>query len=313
MIQSSFKSALITGGAGFIGSNLVKLLLKLNWKLTVIDDLSSGNIKNLPLSDITFIKSNLIKINEIVFNEKFDCVFHLAASVGRQRSIDNPRYDSESNLIATIELLNFIKKNNIRKIVYSSSAAIYGELQNEVVHESHPLNPDSPYGVSKLAAEKMIFAYSTLYNFKAVALRYFNIYGINQRFDFYGNVIPIFSHLIREGKPINIYGDGNQTRDFLNVVDVVHANYISAINDSIEGFYNLGSGESISINQLVKFLSNIFNKEIKVNFLPKRIGDVYHCLADISKIIKVTDFKPSVKLYDGLQEYVKWFLGSNSN
>ena len=307
MNQKVSKSALVTGGAGFIGSNLVNKLVEENWKVTIIDDLSSGFLSNIDTNKVTLIKESILNINKIKLNEKFDFVFHLAASVGRQRSIDNSRLDSEINLIGTIELLNYIKRNNINKIIYSSSAAIYGELKTEIVDETHELNPDSPYGVSKLAAEKMIFAYSNLFKIKAVALRYFNIYGMNQRFDYYGNVIPIFTHLINQGKPVNVYGDGNQTRDFLNVKDVVNANYIAAISEEINGFYNLGSGSSITINKLISYLSLIFKIDVKINYLPKRIGDVYNCSANISKITKESIFKPTINLMDGLNEYVKWF------
>jgi nucleoside-diphosphate-sugar epimerase len=300
------KKALVTGGAGFIGSNLAKLLLSKNYEVFILDDFSSGYHENLVNLEITLLKENLININKIGRIPSIDVVFHLAASVGRQKSIDFPIEDSKTNIIATIELLNFVQKNKIPKIVYSSSAAIYGELQSNIIDEGHPIYPDSPYGVSKLAAEKMIFAYSQIYNFDAVAFRYFNIYGINQRFDKYGNVIPIFVNLINQGKQINIYGDGNQTRDFLNVRDVVTANLIAAETKGFRGYYNLGSGSSITINHLVNLLESIYGKVIKRNYLPKRVGDVKHCKANISKIQSHLKFTPDNNFYDGLKEYVDW-------
>jgi nucleoside-diphosphate-sugar epimerase len=300
------KNALVTGGAGFIGSNVVKELINNGINVTVIDDLSSGYKENL-ISNAKFINVSINKINEVQFYNSFDYVFHLAASVGRQKSIDNPEIDSSVNLLGTVEMLKFIRNNKIPKIIYSSSAAIYGELQKETIDENHPLNADSPYGVSKLAAEKMIFAFSGLYGFDAVALRYFNVYGINQRFDFYGNVIPIFLNQINQNKPVNIYGDGNQTRDFLNVKDVVKANIQAALKPNFNGFYNLGSGESISINQLVDILEKIYDKKIIRNYLPKRIGDVMHCKANINKIKKGLNFTPNNDIMSGLIDYVKWF------
>ena len=300
------KKALLTGGAGFIGSNLTKLLLSKNYEIFIIDNFSSGYIENLLGYEITLVKEDLININNLSMLPKFDVIFHLAASVGRQKSIDFPIIDSETNLMATIELLNFIKANNIPKIIYSSSAAIYGELKFDLIDESHQLEPDSPYGVSKLAAEKMILAFSEIYKFEAVSLRYFNIYGINQRFDLYGNVIPIFVHLINQGKAINIYGDGNQTRDFANVKDVALANLLAAETKGFTGYYNLGSGTSITINYLVGLLEKIYNKPIQRNYLPKRAGDVLHCKADISKIQSKLNFQPDNDFFKGLKEYVNW-------
>ena len=304
------KNALVTGGSGFIGSNLVSLLIKNQYNVVVLDNFSSGKIENLNDLNVKIIKSDLINIQNLKFDSKFDVVFHLAASVGRQKSIEFPFIDANSNIISTIELLNFMVKNRIPKIIYSSSAAIYGELKSNVIDENHPLNPDSPYGVTKLAAEKMILAYSDIYKFEAVALRYFNIYGINQRFDLYGNVIPIFVHLINHGKPINIYGDGNQTRDFANVKDVAFANLLSAESKGFTGYYNLGSGTSITINHLVDFLEKIYNKPIQRNYLPKRAGDVLHCKADISKIQSKLKFHPDNDFYNGLKEYVNWTKSS---
>jgi nucleoside-diphosphate-sugar epimerase len=304
------KYALITGGAGFIGSNLAKLLIQNKYEVFILDNLSSGYLKNLKNLKINFIKRDLSRINSLKNLPNFDVVFHLAASVGRQKSIDHPIKDSKTNLIATIELLKFIVNYRIPKIIYSSSAAIYGELKSSVIDENHPLNPDSPYGVSKLAAEKMILAYSDIYKFEAVALRYFNIYGINQRFDLYGNVIPIFVHLINQGKSINVYGDGNQTRDFVNVKDVALANLLSAETKGLTGYYNLGSGTSITINHLVDLLEKIYNKPIQRNYLPKRAGDVLHCKADISKIQSKLNFHPDNDFYKGLKEYVNWTKSS---
>jgi nucleoside-diphosphate-sugar epimerase len=304
------KNVLVTGGAGFIGSNLVKLLLSCSFNVYLIDNLSTGSLENFDSNEIKsihFIKEDLIHINSLRNLPQFDCCFHLAASVGRQKSIDFPVFDSTSNLISTIELLNFIVKNKVPKIIYSSSAAIYGELLVHVIDENHPLNSDSPYGVSKLAAEKMIFAYSNMYKFKAVALRYFNIFGINQRYDLYGNVIPIFVNQFKLKKAINIYGDGNQTRDFLDVNEVAKINLLSYQNKDFNGFYNLGSGNSITINTLINNLEKIFGYKIVKNFLPKRIGDVLHCKADINKIESELNTKIDSNFYSSLINYVNWY------
>ena len=171
--------ALVTGGSGFIGSNVSKMLLSKGVEVVVYDNLTSGyyeNIKHLP---VEFIKGDVLDRDAIKNACKgVDVVFHLAASVGRQRSIDHPQLDSEINLIGTINVLEGMRASGVKKIVYSSSAAIFGELQSPEIDENHPQNADSPYGVSKLAAEKMILSYADIYEMTAVCLRYFNIYGL---------------------------------------------------------------------------------------------------------------------------------------
>jgi nucleoside-diphosphate-sugar epimerase len=195
----------------------------------------------------------------------------------------------------------------IRKIVYSSSAAIFGELTTSIISENHPQNPDSPYGVSKLAAEKMVLAYSEIYNIVGICLRYFNIYGINQRFDVYGNVIPIFAKKIYSNEPMIIYGDGTQTRDFLNVWDVARVNYLAATLAESSNVYNIGSGNSISINRLAEIMQLISGTNIGVKYVPKRPADVMHCLAQSDKVFKEFGFESSINLEEGLQEYMQWF------
>ena len=185
--------ALVTGGSGFIGSNVVKLLLEKGYEVVVLDNLSSGHLinieKNIKENDIQFIKDDIR--NEGIKNvfKNVDVVFHLAACVGRQKSLDDPYLDSSTNMMGTLNVLECMRQNNVPRIVYSSSAAIFGELTTPTIDENHPLNADSPYGVSKLAAEKMILSYSGIYNITASCLRYFNIYGINQRFDLYGYTV----------------------------------------------------------------------------------------------------------------------------
>lgn len=304
--------ALVTGGAGFIGSNIVALLLENHWQVTVLDNLSSGykcNIDNyLRDGRIKFVYGdvcNPVDIDNACNNT--DVVFHLAASVGRQKSIDNPVLDSTTNLIGTIYLLEGMRKHGIKRIVYSSSAAIFGELLTPTINENHPQNADSPYGVSKLAAEKMILAYSGIYGITAICLRYFNIYGINQRFDVYGNVIPIFAKRFYSHEPITIYGDGRQTRDFVNVSDIARANYLTATVAKTTAVYNLGSGNSISIQRLADMMQEITGLKSDINYVPERPADVKHCKADVQKIKNELGFYTTVSLDRGLREYLNWF------
>jgi UDP-glucose 4-epimerase len=305
--------ALVTGGAGFIGSNIVKKLLENGWEVRVLDNLSSGYACNLKPFDIDFRQGD---VRDAAFAEQacqgVDTVFHLAASVGRQKSLDHPQADSEINLLGAVNVLEGMRKHNVSKIVYSSSAAIFGELLTSTIDENHPQNADSPYGVSKLAAEKMILAYGGIYGIKSVCLRYFNIYGVNQRYDLYGNVIPIFAQRIHDGNPITIYGDGTQTRDFLNVRDVAEANYLAATLDQT-GVFNLGSGSSITIRELAELMQDISRRKVGIEYRPKRPADVMHCKANIMKASDILGFNAKVHLDEGLKEYLAWFEYKGNN
>lgn len=300
--------ALVTGGAGFIGSNIVRLLLENNIEVRIIDDLSSGHLCNIEGLDVEFNRGSVLDKDFVEKNCKgVDVVFHLAASVGRQRSIDFPQLDSEINLIGAVNVLEGMRKHNVRRIVYSSSAAIFGELLYPEIDESHPQNADSPYGVSKLAAEKMILAYTGIYDINAICLRYFNIYGVNQRYDLYGNVIPIFAHRLYSGQPLLIYGDGSQTRDFVNVYDVARANFISAVSLISTDVFNLGSGSSITINDLANMMMDITGIHTGIEYLPERKADVKHCKANANKILDALGYSTIVGLEEGLSQYLSWY------
>ena len=300
--------ALVTGGSGFIGSNVSKMLLSKGVEVVIFDNLSSGNYDNIRDLNVTFIKGDVLD-RDTISNacEGVDVVFHLAASVGRQRSIDHPQLDSEINLIGTINVLEGMRKHGVKKIVYSSSAAIFGELQSSEIDENHPQNADSPYGVSKLAAEKMILSYADIYEITAVCLRYFNIYGVNQRYDLYGNVIPIFAHRLFASEPLLIYGDGSQTRDFVNVYDVARANVMAGLEYPKTNVFNLGSGSSITINRLAEMMQEISGINNDIQYLPERKADVKHCKANANKVLENMNFKTVVTLEDGLAEYINWY------
>ncbi|MBR4762169.1 MAG: SDR family NAD(P)-dependent oxidoreductase [Clostridia bacterium] len=304
--------ALVTGGSGFIGSNVVKLLIGEGYNVRVLDNLSSGYIENIAeyvnAKKVEFIKGDITHYPEVeAAMANVDVVFHLAASVGRQRSLDNPQLDSEINLIGTVNVLEAMRKCGAKRIVYSSSAAMFGELVTPTIDENHPQNADSPYGVSKLAAEKMILAYSGIYDITGVCLRYFNIYGVNQRFDLYGNVIPIFAKRIFAGEPITIYGDGSQTRDFVNAKDVAIANLLASKSENGTDVYNLGSGESVTINWLAEKMQEIAGINVGIVYAPERPADVKHCKANADKTARVLGFKASVGLEEGLKSYLDWY------
>jgi UDP-glucose 4-epimerase len=300
--------SVVTGGAGFIGSNIAAALSRRGDEVLVLDDLSSGYVSNLEAyPDIELVEGSVLD-DELVSDalRGAEVVFHHAASVGNKRSIDDPRRDARINVLGTVNVLEACRRHGVRKIVYASSAGIFGELKELPIGESHPLEPDSPYGATKLAGEKECLAYAKLYALEAVALRYFNVYGPNQRFDEYGNVIPIFVFQMLRGETLTIHGDGKQTRDFINVGDVVQANLKAGDSRGVSGAFNLGSGTRITINALVSELAAAAGSEPDVRFGPPRPGDVRDSLADISRARAALGFTPSVPLSQGLREYVAW-------
>jgi len=301
-------NVLVTGGAGFIGSNLVRLLVSQGHEVTVLDDLSSGYKRNLDLvPGVRFVEGDVRDADAVRrAMSGAQAVFHLAASVGNARSIDDPIRDSEINVIGTLQVLEAARREGVRKLVYSSSAGIFGELRTLPIREDHPAEPRSPYGASKLAAEKQCLVCGHLYDIEVVCLRYFNVYGPNQRYDMYGNVIPIFAHRLLHQQPLIVYGDGDQTRDFANVRDVALANYKAATTPGAKGAFNIGSGTRVTINELVRLLEGAFGVRAEVEHAPPRPGDVRDSLADISAARAAFGFEPAVILSEGLREYAGW-------
>jgi UDP-glucose 4-epimerase len=300
--------ALVTGGSGFIGSNIVKLLRSEGHEVVVLDNLSSGYRTNLdPFPEVQLVEGDVrdaALVNRLA--KDVEVIFHLAASVGNTRSIENPIGDSEINVIGTLRILEAARHGGVRKVVFSSSAGIFGELKTLPIREDHPVEPDSPYGAGKLGAEKHCLAYAKLYPLECICLRYFNVYGVNQRYDAYGNVIPIFAHRMFHGKSVTIFGDGEQTRDFVNVRDVAMANYLAGKNRGVSGAFNIASATRVTINRLVELMAEASGLEPKVEHGPPRPGDVRHSLADVSAANKAFGFAPSVTLEVGLKEYMDW-------
>jgi UDP-glucose 4-epimerase len=205
-----------------------------------------------------------------------------------------------------VNVLEAARANGIRRVVFSSSAGIFGELKTLPIHEDHPQDPDSPYGVSKLAAEKMCLVYNKLHGMSNVCLRYFNVYGVRQRFDAYGNVIPIFAERMLRGQDVLIFGDGEQTRDFVNVRDVARANYLAGTSETARGVFNLGSATRVTINDLVDMMARISGTEPTIVHGDPRPGDVRDSLAAIDAAEAALGFHPSVDLEEGLAAYFEW-------
>ena len=308
MSARPIEAALVTGGGGFIGSNIVRMLRAEGVPVRVLDDFSSGYRVNLDGLDGVEVVSGDLRDADVLADvvDGIDVVFHLAASVGNVRSIEHPIEDSEVNALGTLRVLEAMREAGARRIVYSSSAGIFGELKELPIREDHPLEPGSPYGVSKLAGEKMCLAYAQLFELDAVCLRYFNVYGVNQRYDAYGNVIPIFTHRLLNGLPLIVYSDGEQTRDFVNVCDVARANLRAARTTGLSGAFNVASGTSVTINRLVELLRDVAGTEPEVEHAPQRPGDVRDSRADISAAREALGYEPEVSLEEGLAEYVNW-------
>ena len=301
---------LVTGGAGFIGSNLVKLLLEEGHTVSVLDNLLTGHRVNLaPFPSVKFIEGDIRDDDALAAAiSGADAVFHLAASVGNKRSIDLPLDDADVNMLGTLRVLEAVRTRGIRRLVFSSSAGVFGELRTLPIREDHPLEPDSPYGASKLGAEKACLAYGRLYGFDVACLRYFNVFGINQRFDAYGNVIPIFAHRMIRGEPVTIFGDGEQTRDFVNVRDVARANLGAAMARGVSGAFNIASGSAITINRLVGLMQSVSGLNANVVCAAPRPGDVRHSLADLTAARAAFGFDPGTDLEAGLREYLAWAI-----
>jgi UDP-glucose 4-epimerase len=299
--------ALVTGGAGFIGSNIVNALLKLGHEPIVLDDLSSGYRENL-VAGVSSVEGDVRDLAAVA-RAMAGCgvVFHLAASVGNVRSIEHPQMDASINVLGTLNVLEAARACRIDRVVFSSSAGIFGELKTLPISEDHPQDPDSPYGTSKLAAEKMCLVYNKLYGMHNVCLRYFNVYGPHQRFDAYGNVIPIFADRILKQEPLTIFGDGEQTRDFVNVRDVAAANVQAGLTPGVSGVFNIGSATRITINELARVMQEIAAVESAIRYAPPRMGDVRDSLADIQAARSAFGFDPATPMIQGLAEYWAWF------
>ncbi|MEM2083640.1 MAG: SDR family oxidoreductase [Nitrososphaerota archaeon] len=303
---------LVTGGAGFIGSHLVDELINRGYKVIVLDNFYSGKIgnlrKNLKNKNFKLIKGDIRNIKDVKKAIKnVNAIFHLAAIVSVPLSIKNPILVNEVNVIGSLNVLKIAIEENVDKFIYVSSCAVYGEAENLPIKEEDKLNPLSPYASSKISVEYYCKVFYKAYGLKTICLRYFNVYGPRQKTGEYAGVIPIFIQRIKNDKPPIIYGDGNQTRDFVYVKDVVDAS-IKALEkeEAIGEIFNIGSGEAITINQLAETLLKILGKEkLKPIYEKERVGDIKNSYANIDKAKKILGYEPKYTIIDGLKEMLK--------
>lgn len=303
------RNVVITGGLGFIGSYITEELINNN-KITIIDNLSSGKIENLREAhheNLTLIKEDMNKINLNDILKDTDYVFHLAALASVPVSVENPLLSHENNLNGTVKLITAAKENDVKKIIFSSSAAVYGENPNTPLKESEPYMPMSPYASQKASCELYLKSYYESYGLNSVSLRYFNVFGPKQDVNSsYAAVIPNFISALLNNKQATIYGDGEQTRDFIYVKDIAKAN-IAACESNYNGILNVASGKRLTINQLYEIISEVLETDIKPKYIEERPGDIKHSLADVSNL-KNINFKVDSSLFkEQIEETVNWF------
>jgi UDP-glucose 4-epimerase len=302
---------IVTGGAGFIASHIVDAFLREGHEVFIIDDLSSGRRENIN-PNATFYHMDIRKrseLEEIFSLVQPDIVDHHAAQINVRRSVEDPVYDASINIIGTLNILELSRRYGVKKVIFASTGgAIYGEVDG-LADESTPTLPISPYGASKRAVEIYLNYYNTVFGLNYVALRYANVYGPRQ--DPFGEagVIAIFSERILSGKPCIIYGDGEQTRDYVYVMDVVDAN-IKALTCPT-GIYNIGTSIETSVNQLIEFLKEASGRDFPVIYDAPRQGEVRRIALSYKRANEVLGWKPNISLKDGIRETFQYFANIN--
>jgi len=307
------RSVLVTGGGGFIGSNLVRALVERGDEVRVLDNFATGRRENLAGLDVRVVEGEL-RSYERVHNavRGAEIVFHLGALGSVPRSVQDPLTSSAVNVEGTLNVLLAARDEGVRRVVFSSSSSVYGTRRDLPVTESTPPDPISPYGVAKLAAERYCISFSRVYeSFETVVLRYFNVFGPRQSpLSQYAAVIPLFVGALDRGEPITIFGDGEQSRDFTYVDNVVDATLRAADVPGANGrMLNVSAGHPATVNELAETLGRIMEREVERRFGPERPGDIRNSWADISAAREALGYEPHVALEDGLRRTVAYLLG----
>jgi UDP-glucose 4-epimerase len=308
-------NVLVTGGAGFIGSNVAEALVGAGHTVRVLDDLSTGFEENVP-PGVELLEGSVAD-HELVRGavEHIDMVFHFAAHRAVLRSVEKPLETDHANTHGTLTVLEAAREAGVRRVVFASSSSVYGGAAQRPTPESAPLLPRSPYAVTKLTGEHYCRVFTELYGLETVALRYFNVYGPRQRPDSaYAAVIPLFIDALREGSPVQIHGDGLQSRDFTFIGDVVRANLAASSAPAARcsgRVYNIAAGREHTLLDVLAVLERVVGRKAEAVHVGPRPGDVRHSNADITAGRRDLGFEPQVSLEDGLREAVAWF-GSRS-
>lgn len=302
---------LVTGGAGFIGSHVVDRLLLEGHEVTVVDNLSTGRRRNLNKA-ASFYKLDIqnSRLEKVFRNERPSLVMHLAAQMDVRRSVDDPIYDAQVNILGTLNLMEQAFKHGTRKIVFSSSGgAIYGEQELFPAPEGHPTRPLSPYGISKLTGEHYLSYYQRVSGIQFVSVRYANVFGPRQDPEGEAGVVAIFIQKMLNAEQAVINGNGRQTRDFVYVEDVVEAN-LAVMGQEVQGVYNVGTGEETTINTLFSTLKEITGSEYQEIHGPAKKGEQSRSVVDAAKLRNELGWEPRVTLREGLEKTVAYFQGN---
>lgn len=305
-------NALVTGGAGFIGSNLVRGLLCRGHRVRVLDNLSTGCLSNIEHLDVDFVEGDITDIVTCSFACRgIEVVYHQAAMPSVSRSIEFPAASHDNNINGTFNVLLAAKEAGCRRVIYAASSSAYGDQDGDSKHESMLPSPLSPYGLQKLVGEYYCKVFNYVYGLETVALRYFNVFGPRQSpKSQYAAVIPAFIAAIIGGNSPVIYGDGTQTRDFTYVDNVVHANILASRSPLACGqVINVACGERIMVNDVAALINQFLEKDIEPCHESIRVGDIKHSCADIGLARKLLDYEPVVNFKDGLQSTIEWFGG----
>lgn len=309
---------LVTGGAGFIGTNIVYYLLSKRQQVTVLDNLSTGFLSNLaPIKNrIAFIRGDICDFDTVRRAiHKVDYVLHQAAWRAVEKSIDHPIEAHHNNVTGTLNVLVAARDAKVKRVVLASSSAVYGQSDAERNRETDLCNPASPYAAAKLAGEQYAAVFFHAYGLPTVSLRYFNAYGpFSPLESSYSNVIPIFVDCLTHSIPPTIHWHGRQSKDFTYVSDIARANYLAATLPHIPfgTAYNIGSGQTTSINTLVRTLQALLGTNLTPQRAPKRAGDVLTTFADTAKAKRYLSFMPAVPLIEGLQKFIDWYCTSHT-
>lgn len=298
--------ALVTGGAGFIGSRVVRNLLAQGWEVTVLDNLSMGRRENVPLAAELVVGDILDAALAQRLAQRVDVIFHLAAVVSIRASVEKFVQDAEANLMGTLTLLEAAARAHVSRFIYASSMAVYADSPTPTpIPEGYRTQPISPYGIAKLAAEQYVHTLGPQFGFESVVLRYFNTYGSGQRFTPYVGVITIFCQRLLAGSPPVIFGDGEQRRDFVHVDDVADAT-VAALRAPSGTTLNVGTGRATSVNEIAALLIDRLNPAIAPQYAPAAPGELRYSIADITAAQRLLGYEPRRSLATQIDEVIEW-------